>query len=99
MNKHHELYASYDKEHCWQYDIRKKRLVSDMKESDITENQMLKMRTNNFTFEFYKKLIEDNDENIFFSPYSIFTALSMAYEGAQGNTATEMYDIFEYFIK
>jgi len=56
MNKHHELYASYDKEHCWQYDIRKKRLVSDMKESDITENQMLKMRTNNFTFEFVDKL-------------------------------------------
>ncbi|MGF3584133.1 MAG: serpin family protein, partial [Thermoplasmatota archaeon] len=33
------------------------------------------------------------DENVFFSPYSIFVALSMTYEGAKGNTADEMYNI------
>jgi len=48
---------------------------------------------NDFSFEFYNKLLENNDGNIFFSPYSIFVALSMAYEGASGNTAVEMQNI------
>jgi len=48
---------------------------------------------NDFSFEFYKKLLENNDDNIFFSPYSIFVALSMVYEGASGNTAVEMQNI------
>ncbi len=48
---------------------------------------------NDFSFEFYNKLLEGDDGNIFFSPYSIFVALSMAYEGAAGNTADEMQNI------
>lgn len=48
---------------------------------------------NDFSFEFYNKLLEGADGNIFFSPYSIFVALSMAYEGAAGNTAAEMQNI------
>ena len=46
---------------------------------------------NDFSFEFYKEIMKE--ENVFFSPYSIFTALSMAYEGAKGDTAEEMKDI------
>jgi serpin B len=48
--------------------------------------------SNEFTFEMYKQLIDSN-ENIFFSPYSISTALGMAYEGARGQTATEMMEV------
>jgi len=48
---------------------------------------------NDFSFEFYNQIISNDDGNIFYSPYSIFTALSMAYEGADGNTATEMKNI------
>lgn len=48
---------------------------------------------NDFSFNFYQKISKDNNENIFFSPYSIFVALSMAYEGAYGNTATQMQSI------
>jgi len=48
---------------------------------------------NDFSFNFYQKISNDSNENIFFSPYSIFVALSMAYEGASGNTATEMQSI------
>jgi len=52
---------------------------------------------NKFSFEFYQKISENKEDNIFFSPYSIFVALSMAYEGAHGNTATQMYNILNFF--
>ena len=47
---------------------------------------------NDFAFELLKEF-DTNDEyqtNAFFSPYSIFTALAMTYEGAENNTAAEM---------
>ncbi len=48
---------------------------------------------NQFGIDILQKLIEEDDENIFISPYSIFTALSMTFEGARGNTADEMEDV------
>jgi serpin B len=51
--------------------------------------------SNEFTFEMYLELI-DGDDNIFFSPYSITTALGMAYEGARGQTADEMETVFDF---
>jgi len=47
---------------------------------------------NDFSFDFFRKLYEDsnNSGNIFYSPYSVFTALAMTYEGARGDTADEM---------
>lgn len=44
---------------------------------------------NDFAFRLYAKADEEG-KNLFFSPYSISTALSMAYGGAKNNTATEM---------
>jgi len=44
---------------------------------------------NNFSFDLYKQLFV-SDENVFYSPYSVFTALAMTYEGAVGDTAVEM---------
>ena len=36
---------------------------------------------------------DGDDENVFISPYSIFIALAMSYEGANGATADEMADV------
>uniref|UniRef100_A0A8C3TL40 Serpin B10 n=1 Tax=Catharus ustulatus TaxID=91951 RepID=A0A8C3TL40_CATUS len=47
--------------------------------------------TNSFTLDLYKKLNETSKgQNIFFSPWSIATALAMVHLGAKGDTATQM---------
>jgi serpin B len=54
---------------------------------------------NQFAFEMYSKLNsepENAGKNLFFSPYSISTALAMTYEGAVGQTANEMATVFHF---
>lgn len=48
---------------------------------------------NRFALDFYS-LVKDNDQNIFFSPWSMSTAFAIVNEGAKGNTATEIQDVF-----
>ncbi|KYK29400.1 hypothetical protein AYK20_05480 [Thermoplasmatales archaeon SG8-52-1] len=48
---------------------------------------------NDFSFNFYNHISLSEKDNIFFSPYSIFVALSMAYEGAKDNTSKEMQNV------
>ncbi|MEE8573849.1 MAG: serpin family protein [Thermodesulfobacteriota bacterium] len=45
---------------------------------------------NEFAISLLKRIASSNDSNIFFSPASIHTALSMLYLGARGSTATEI---------
>jgi serpin B len=50
-----------------------------------------------FAFSFYSKIARgDATSNLFFSPFSISTAFSMAYEGAQGDTAEQMRKAFDF---
>ena len=50
---------------------------------------------NSFCFNLLRQMFNDPniDNNIFLSPYSIFTALAMTYEGARGLNAEEMADV------
>ena len=50
---------------------------------------------NQFAFELYNQYKNTND-NVFFSPYSISSALEMTYEGARGKTASEMQSVFHF---
>ncbi len=50
---------------------------------------------NQFAFELYSRY-KSNEGNIFFSPYSISSALAMTYEGARGRTADEMQSVFHF---
>lgn len=50
-----------------------------------------------FVFSLYRQVAKDDKtSNLFFSPFSISTAFSMAYEGARGNTAVQMRDAFDF---
>lgn len=51
---------------------------------------------NSFSFEMYRQLSNGKNSNVFISPYSIFVALAMTYEGARGETAEEMYNVLGF---
>jgi serpin B len=49
---------------------------------------------NKFALELYSELSKSEQGNIFYSPYSISSALAMTYEGARGKTAEEIKSVF-----
>lgn len=52
---------------------------------------------NRFGFDLYKNLSKDPDssgKNLFFSPFSLSSALALVYEGARGTTADEIRSVF-----
>ncbi|CAH1784123.1 unnamed protein product [Owenia fusiformis] len=51
---------------------------------------------NSFGLDLYKLLPTNKDGNIFFSPFSISTALAMTYLGTAGKTAQEMEDTLKF---
>lgn len=51
---------------------------------------------NEFAFDLYSKLSEEEKGNIFYSPYSISAAIAMTYEGAKGETAKEIKEVFHF---
>ena len=54
---------------------------------------------NRFAFELYSRLAKDqkySGDNLFFSPFSISSALAITYEGAKGKTADEIRSVFYY---
>jgi len=57
--------------------------------SEKTDKQLVAAGNNEFALELYAKL-RSTEGNLFFSPYSISSALAMTYCGARGRTETEM---------
>jgi serpin B len=51
---------------------------------------------NQFAIDLYNEINKDSDKNIFFSPWSISTVMAMAYEGARGETAKEIENVFHF---
>ncbi len=51
---------------------------------------------NEFAADLYARLCSDKSTNLFFSPYSISTALAMTYAGAEGETAAQMARVLHF---
>jgi serine protease inhibitor len=51
---------------------------------------------NELAFDLYKKLPGENEGNLFFSPYSISSALAMTYGGARSETAEQMEQVLHF---
>jgi len=51
-----------------------------------------------FAFDLYAKL-KEKEGNLFFSPFSISTALAMTYAGAKGNTEKQMAEVLHFILK
>lgn len=69
--------------------------VADDKSATPTGINSVISANNQFAFDLYSEL-KNSEGNIFFSPYSISTALAMTYEGARGKTAEEMQSVFHF---
>ena len=57
--------------------------------------EQLVKANNEFAIELYKELQSDT-KNLFFSPFSIATAFAMVYEGAKGETASQIESVFHF---
>ncbi|MFA6404986.1 MAG: serpin family protein [Candidatus Paceibacterota bacterium] len=66
--------------------------VSPIKIRQATQSEISAVvdANNQFAIDLYSRYSSIEKGNIFFSPYSITTALAMTYEAARGQTATEM---------
>ena len=51
---------------------------------------------NQFGTDLYGEIVEGSGNNVFFSPFSISTALAMTWAGADGRTADEMADVLHF---
>jgi serpin B len=71
--------------------------VPRITDPDVGETDLLELASGNSTFAFnLYKAIKDNNDNIFFSPYSISAALAMTYAGAEGITEIEMAEVLQF---
>jgi serpin B len=59
---------------------------------NVSDNQLSALVAGNSTFAFnlYQQLVKNSTGNVFYSPYSISTALAMTYAGAAGDTEKQM---------
>jgi serpin B len=81
------------------YDVAKSS-ESRITSPDTTASQLAALVGGNSTFAFnlYQQLTKGNNGNIFYSPYSISTALAMTYAGANGDTATQMAKALDFTL-
>ncbi|WP_094226960.1 serpin family protein [Methanolobus psychrotolerans] len=63
--------------------------------ADTVEDYDIAAANNAFGFDIYS-IINNNDENVCFSPYSIFTAMAICYDGSEGSTKDQISNVFYY---
>jgi len=72
---------------------------SSIENQSLVDVNEIAKGNSDFALQLYSKLAaEKENENFFFSPYSISTALSMTYAGAKGNTEKQMADVLHFTL-
>ena len=75
-------------------DLQREALPAIVQECEIKEEEIPAISpadaVNRAGFNLYQALAKETSENLFFSPYSISSALAMTYAGARKETATQM---------
>ena len=51
----YDRFKDYDKDHCWQYEIRQQNLINDLKEASLTKEQQESLRIGDFEFAYIDK--------------------------------------------
>ncbi|UCE99594.1 MAG: serpin family protein [Planctomycetota bacterium] len=70
---------------------------NDPNVSRQTDKQMIVEGNNRFALDLYEKL-QKQEGNLFFSPFSISTALAMTYAGARGETEKQMSKLLHFSL-
>lgn len=68
---------------------------------EVTQNSKgdIASSNNQFAFDMFKNLSDNSEntgKNIFFSPFSISSVMAVTYEGARGQTASEIQSVFHF---
>jgi len=71
------------------------RAVNKATAGEKTDKQLVMAGNNQFALELYAKL-RSKEGNLFFSPYSISTALALTYAGARGQTESQMTGVLHF---
>ncbi|MDF9800451.1 serine protease inhibitor [Catalinimonas alkaloidigena] len=78
---------------CQQDQVAPKEEVQ-LRELSIEEKELL-YASNKFAMDLTRELVQDEPQNLFFSPYYIHMDLSMAINGAESNTLTQMQKVHQ----
>ncbi|MDD4961892.1 MAG: serpin family protein, partial [Candidatus Marinimicrobia bacterium] len=73
-----------------------KKELSQKTQNTIIASPEIATGINQFGIDLLRQISGEYPENIFYSPFSISSALAMSYAGAEGNTADEMRKILYY---
>ena len=67
---------------------------------NVSDTQLSALVNGNsaFAFDLYQQLTKSNTGNMFYSPYSISTALAMTYAGAAGDTEKQMSSVLHFTL-
>ena len=60
-----------------------------------TEVSTLVSGQNSFVADFYRQLAGEADGNLFYSPYSLYTAMGVVFAGADGETAAQFQEVMD----
>ena len=60
----YDRFKNYNKDHCWQYEIRQQNLISDLKEANLTEEEYNSLRIQDFEFSYVDKEDKEQCEEI-----------------------------------